>query len=245
MPVRLSSSCLKLFTREKPKESGLSAAALLSNKVHNVDNTGNICIWPAESILLHTLLNNSNYLEWVNSASRIIEVGGGLTALAGLGLAAWYSTLNDSRHREVVVTDGHPDCVINQQVCIEMCRQKHPLSPSVPIISQLLHWSIDSNNDTISQLTRNSTSFFDLIVASDCLFFRDFHCDLIQTLLKLLSPNGRVIMLQPQRDGTLNLFVERCEGYFDVQFDDNYSDKVSATSLVCGLLTLLLYLHFR
>ncbi len=100
---------LVIFTREKPKQSGLTANALLSNRLHNVDNTGNICVWPSESILLCTFLTNARYSTLIRQANRIIELGGGLTALAGLGLAA--SKLYTG---EIVTTDGHPDCVANQ-----------------------------------------------------------------------------------------------------------------------------------
>jgi predicted nicotinamide N-methyase len=42
------------------------------------------------------------------SGKRVLEIGGGMTALAGLGLAAAGIAAG------VVVTDGHPDCVKNQ-----------------------------------------------------------------------------------------------------------------------------------
>jgi hypothetical protein len=96
-----------LFVREKPKDLGLNVQSLLSNKLHGVDNTGNICVWPAESLLLHTLLTESKYKSLVID-QRILEIGGGMTALAGLGLAV------SGICSDVTVTDGHPDCVTNQ-----------------------------------------------------------------------------------------------------------------------------------
>lgn len=98
---------LAIYTREKPRNGGLSVRGLLSNKLHGVDNTGNVCVWPAEPLLLHTLLNVSRFTELVRS-KRVLEIGGGMSALAGLGLAV--AGLCES----IVVTDGHPDCVINQ-----------------------------------------------------------------------------------------------------------------------------------
>ena len=102
-----TSKVLALHTREKARAGGVNVQALLSNKLRGVDNTGNICVWPAESLLLHTLLNSEKYLALVRGA-RVLELGGGMTALAGLGLA----TAGVAAH--VVVTDGHPDCVRNQ-----------------------------------------------------------------------------------------------------------------------------------
>lgn len=56
---------VQIFTREKPKECGMSVKGLLSNKLHNVDNTGNVCVWPAEPMLLHTLLTVPKYTDLV------------------------------------------------------------------------------------------------------------------------------------------------------------------------------------
>lgn len=100
-----------LLTREVKRNSGLSVKGLLSNKLHGVDNTGNICVWPAEPLLLHTLLTVPRYREMVHGG-RVLEIGGGTTALAGLGLAA------TGLCASVVVTDGHPDCVKNQVNCL-------------------------------------------------------------------------------------------------------------------------------
>jgi hypothetical protein len=105
----LNGTELQLCTREKPRAGGLNVQSLLSNKLHGVDNTGNVCVWPAEPLLLHVLLTVPRYNLMV-SGKRVLEIGGGMTALAGLGVAAAGLAAG------VVVTDGHPDCVKNQ-VC--------------------------------------------------------------------------------------------------------------------------------
>ena len=51
-----------------------------------MDNTGNICVWPAESALLCSLLLNERYSALVRN-KRVLELGGGQVGLAGLGLA--------------------------------------------------------------------------------------------------------------------------------------------------------------
>lgn len=56
---------IALSTREKPRDSGLNVKGLLSNKLYGVDNTGNVCVWPAEPLLLHTLLTVPRYTEMV------------------------------------------------------------------------------------------------------------------------------------------------------------------------------------
>ncbi|CAN0512618.1 unnamed protein product, partial [Ectocarpus sp. 8 AP-2014] len=37
----------------------------------------------------------------------------------------------------------------------------------------------------------------------------DFHDDLISTIGGLLRPGGRAVLVQPQRGGTVNLFMQR------------------------------------
>lgn len=96
-----------IYTREIPEKRKIKATDILSDKLFGVDNTGNICTWPSEAILLFTLLQ----VDWIRqqlSGKRVLEIGGGQTALAGLGLAV------EGACSSVVVTDGHPHCVINQ-----------------------------------------------------------------------------------------------------------------------------------
>lgn len=97
----IPATTLYMLTREAPKDNALTIRGVLSNRLVGVDNTGNICIWPTEVVLLYVL-----------TTERVLELGGGLTAMAGLGLAIG----RDPASLEVVVTDGHPDCVRNQ-VC--------------------------------------------------------------------------------------------------------------------------------
>ena len=110
-PNTLKGGAMSIYTREKPLSSAPSLADLLSNKTHGVDNTGNIRVWPAENILLHCFLKSGSCsdstLFKINSCSSLLELGGGLTGLCGLGIAATGCLKN------IVVTDGHPQCVLN------------------------------------------------------------------------------------------------------------------------------------
>lgn len=326
-------------TREVKRNSGLSVKGLLSNKLHGVDNTGNICVWPAEPLLLHTLLTVERFRALVRGR-RVLEIGGGMTALAGLGLAV--SGLCSS----VVVTDGHPDCVKNQvscilfsqerlplsihyivllfyifqNVCIEMCKQllrcqqkdssvvdevnekgvaiiptdagtdteggegaRAVISSKerqqgqqghqeqgqqgqggqciLPISTQLLHWAVATNASQIATAIhqqQHGAGLFDTVIAADCLFFKDFHRDLLDTLLLLLAPGGVGVFLQPARDGTLQRFVALCAetGFFTTEIVEDYNPQVpihfgctyyircSLLSLLCKLKCLLkVYLY--
>jgi predicted nicotinamide N-methyase len=82
-------------------------------------------------------------------------------------------------------------------------------------------------------LSLNLERTFDVIIASDCLFFKDFHVDLIQTLKRLLAPNGTCILLQPERDHTMSKFIDLSTKrtnedtpIFDVEVFEDYNPQV-------------------
>eukprot|EP01038_Epipyxis_sp_PR26KG_P011170 gene11170-14989_t len=227
---------VSILTREKPLEARVDVKSLLSNTLYQVDNTGNICVWPSESIFLYYLLTSYNVNNVVDGKSdkslyydifygkKVIELGGGTTGLCGLGLAcAGFDC-------DITLTDGHPNCVLNQNVCIQMNKQKGFIQSSFPIRSELLHWSL-SNPSTIETINKWCTSGlcpFQVVLASDCLFFRDFHDDLIQLLLKIADPNDcTIIFLQPNRDCTMQEFINKCIPYFDVLIEDNYCSELT------------------
>jgi SAM-dependent methyltransferase len=96
------------------------------------------------------------------------------------------------------------------------------------ISAQQLHWSPTGNVAQVDTLTHNAAALFDVVVASDCLFFRDFHADLLETLRRLLRPGGVGIFLQPPRDGTMQRFVSLCveSGYFATELREDYNPEV-------------------
>ena len=66
------------------------------------NNTGNVCIWPAEEILAHFVL--SRYAEFTGKC--VLEIGAGMSGLAGLFLAKKCGDLE-----RMVITDGNPQSV--------------------------------------------------------------------------------------------------------------------------------------
>ena len=95
------------------------------------------------------------------------------------------------------------------------------------ISAQQLHWSPDVNTEQVAVITEGGSRLFDVIIASDCLFFREFHSDLVQTLRSLLSPGGICLFLQPRRSCTMQTFVDKCEDYFHTEIIEDYSAKVT------------------
>jgi hypothetical protein len=96
-----------IYTREAPSKRKISANDLLSNQLHNIDNTGNICVWPCEYLLSSVILSTATLRNAVTNKD-VLELGGGMTAFAGLLLAA------SGLPSRVTISDGHPTCVRNQ-----------------------------------------------------------------------------------------------------------------------------------
>jgi calmodulin-lysine N-methyltransferase len=210
---------IHICTRERPQSAGITAKGLLSDKIHGVDNTGNVCVWTTEAMLLYVLLTNIQLRDTLQGR-RVLELGGGSTGLCGLGLSA------SKVCASVVITDGHPDCVANQRICRQICVQRGSIDPtSCPIESHLLKWQKDDPSQQLQPLI--ATEKFGIIIASDCLFFKDFHDDMIWVLQRALDEDGVCYLLQPRRGDTLDLFLHKASKYFSVKISEVYSEKVS------------------
>lgn len=108
------------------------------------------------------------------------------------------------------------------------CCGSDALRQHTDVSAQLLHWSPSVNAGQVASLTEQGLRLFDVVIASDCLFFKDFHADLLQTLGRLLVPGGVGIFLQPSRDRTLQKFADLCtgSGTFQVEIVEDYSPEV-------------------
>ena len=70
---------------------------------------------------------------------------------------------------------------------------------------------------------------FDIIIAADCLFFKDFHEDLIWVLSHSLNKGGYCFLLQPTRGNTMGLFLEKIKSslLFNVLYvKEDYNSEV-------------------
>lgn len=172
---------------------------------------------------------------------------------------------------EVIISDGNPECVSNQRVCWEMNRQEHRDALAVtgtrvvlPVSFRTLRWMRNDPHGEIQNILHNcasnieaahpSTVFpratklstsspVDVIIGADCLFFKEFHEDLLYTLYALLgcgcidsssgSSMGRVVyLLQPRRGGTMELFLSclrsnpQYNGTFKVDVVEDFDEEV-------------------
>jgi calmodulin-lysine N-methyltransferase len=103
-----------------------------------------------------------------------------------------------------------------------MCKTQGSFSNSNTALSSIqLHW------DKIDAEIIPSSSY-DVIIASDCLFFRDFHRALLQLLRHALkcNDNSMVVLLQPRRSGTMDEFIALAVEYFHVEVIEDYHPEV-------------------
>lgn len=121
-----------------------------------------------------------------------------------------------------------------QVACIEMNRSAGNISDSCRIEASLLHWSPSENAAVVSQLTA-AGGRFDVLLAADCLFFRDFHQQLLQTLQLLMHESSVALLLQPQRGGTLDEFLSLCrraDSAVEATLCEDFNSEVRATMLL-------------
>ena len=227
---------LTVRVRERLPSPKMKLQALTSQQHHDgVDNTGNTRVWDSETTLAYLLLQDSStILSTLNITSlwqlsmdettplQVLELGCGMAGLAGLFLATMYP--NRTR---VVLTDGHPDAVQNNLINIQLNRAMNHLNDMHKdnITVQRLVWSTD-NNASVEQ-----DSHFDLILASDCTHFEEFHASLALTIADNLRVGGVAVLLQPPRGKSLEKFVkcvESCNDLIDIHWSEkDYSDTLT------------------
>jgi len=222
----------QLLLRERPEKKRLTLQELFSHQHHGVDNTGNIKVWFSEQVLLHCLLQPSfwsrfdlgqTYSETSSlDAGSILELGGGMTAMTGIGIATGF----EGKFSNIVVTDGNPEAVVNMKVCVELNASVGNIARNVVQPIQLL-WDRLDVSGSLSALKQKFVCGFDLIIAADCLFFQDFHRDLCHVLCTVLSETGKVLLLQPARGDSLDNFLTICKETFDASVFEEYDEEVS------------------
>ncbi|KAL2630269.1 hypothetical protein R1flu_014955 [Riccia fluitans] len=156
-----------------------------------IDNTGIICLWPAEEVLTYFCAGHPELFR----NKTVIELGAGY-GLGGLAIAACTDAA------EVIITDGNPAVVdyIEQNV-----KANRLAFGNTEVSASTLYWSREE--------VPLSGRTFDLVVAADCTFFKDFHADLVHTIKCLLgtSKDSKAILFNPRRGNTLDMFVEAAE----------------------------------
>ncbi|KAH7293702.1 hypothetical protein KP509_28G037600 [Ceratopteris richardii] len=176
-------------------------------KKHQIDMTGLVGLWPAEEVLTYHCVSNASLFR----NKRVLELGSGY-GLAGLAIAAC------TEAAQVILTDGNPQIVDYLRANINRNRKVFRVDE---VDGCLLHWS----NDVPAELRYN----IDIVIAADCTFFSDMHSALASSVKLLLkrSSESSALFFNPQRDGSLNSFLETARGMgFSVQLIERYDPSV-------------------
>ncbi|XP_042221420.1 calmodulin-lysine N-methyltransferase-like isoform X1 [Homarus americanus] len=167
------------------------------------NNTGNVCIWPSEEILTYYCLDNLS----IFSGKSVLELGGGMTCLAGMLVAA------SGEPSKMVLTDGNALSVNNVKVSLQ--RNYLPMET----YTRVLRWGVP---DEVSP----HQGKFDVAMCADCLFFDEGRESLLSTLLKVLRPGGTALVVAPSRSGTFQTFASMCRPHFMVAVVEKYDQVV-------------------
>lgn len=181
------------------------------------NNTGNICVWPSEEVLAYYSLCNQNLF----SCKSVLEVGGGMSCLAGLMIGKYTSAT------KVHLTDGNMFSMENVHHILE----KNGFGKSSRITSSVLQWGNGGNAKTESQtgefVSDPLTSQFDVILCADCLFFDDVRQDLVQTIFDFMADDGIALLTAPRRAGTLDKFYdEACKAGLICNLQEIYNEHI-------------------
>ncbi|KAF8405391.1 hypothetical protein HHK36_010296 [Tetracentron sinense] len=130
-------------------------------------------------------------------SKRILELGSGY-GLAGLVIAASTDAL------EVVISDGNPqvvDCILRFDIQHNINANSGAFGDT-KVKPMTLHW----NQNEVS----NISNTFDIIVASDCTFFKEFHEGLARIVKSSPKYSGasEAIFFSPKRGNSLDKFLE-------------------------------------
>ena len=185
----------------------LLTGAVSKQDMVGTDNTGNICIWPAEEVLAQLMLT-SNSSEFRDK--NICELGCGMAGFAGLVAAIALQP------KLVLLSDGNVQSVNNCRVVVE--------GNADQLITTRVECDVIRWGDKLTYQSR--FGLFDLVIAADCLFFADVHTELINTISDLLREDGRAILLAPHRGNTLETFCEHAKLLFTITVSDNYDQLV-------------------
>ncbi|XXG86165.1 hypothetical protein AAC387_Pa11g1112 [Persea americana] len=156
---------------------------------YDVDNTGLVCHWPSEDVLAYFCLTHAEMFR----SKRILELGSGY-GLAGLAIAAGTDAA------EVVISDGNPQVVDYIQRNIQA---NAGVFGETKVKSMILHWKTEQSSNVLNT--------FDVIIASDCTFFKEFHEGLAHTVKSLLkhSETSEALFFAPRRGDSLDKFLEK------------------------------------
>lgn len=175
---------------------------------------------------------------------NLLELGAGQAGLAGLSMAAASKDAdNQMKPLRVVLTDGHPKCIENNEACAKMM-----VSSSTPegqrrfrVDARLLLWESSPKgamacsriNELVGDLpslanvgkinSYDDEGMYQICLASDCVHFQDFHDGLLTTIARTLVVGGIALLCQPTRGSSLGNFMALADAVNRSQVDGSSS----------------------
>ena len=159
-------------------------------------------MWPSEQILGYYVYKNIELFK----DKRVCELGGGRTALAGMILAKFGV--------HVLLSDGNQQCVqaLKANAQINFPAQTNPQIEQI-IWSEEFQWHEEK---------------FDALICADCFFFKKYLKGLVSSIPELLHVDGKAYFIAPERDGTLQLFIQLIKetAKFNIQIFEHFDEEV-------------------
>ena len=198
------------------------------------NNTGNVCVWPSEESLAVYCLNNKHlfqvrvysqtflqlpqYNSVVFQDAKVLEVGGGMTCLAGCLLAVSDFSPHP-RPRQIHLTDGNSTSVTNLELIVNRMKVAAEKAPSICDDVKAFEYRWDIIDET-------QDKSYDVIISADCLFFKETSASLAQSIYRMLRPHGIALIVAPNREGTFGYFKTLAMEHFNVEEVEQYSSEV-------------------
>ena len=134
----------------------------------------------------------------------------------------------------LTLTDGHPNCVKNNAVCVQMITENNNTHNTFSVDTKLLLWDSSQKGFESCKPMQESVG---ICLASDCVHFQEFHDGLFMTIGRTLAVNGIGLLCQPKRGDSLNNFMslvnhvnggsQDSEPLFEMFLLENFHPKVS------------------
>ncbi|XP_023288400.1 calmodulin-lysine N-methyltransferase [Orussus abietinus] len=197
-----------------------------ANELIGFNNTGNVCVWPSEECLAYYLLKN----EWICRNKMVLELGGGMSCLAGI-FAAKYCNPSG-----VALTDGNVTSVDNTRCIVarnnmadfvkcgvvQWARAARALRQTEYSDKSAQCWTTESGDES-----RRTEGLYNVILSADCLFFDDTRIDLVETIYGWLDDDGIALVMAPKRGTTFQKFTEAAiKRGFIVKIKERYDSEV-------------------
>ena len=150
-------------------------------------------------------------------AARVLELGGGMTCLAGCLLAV-SDFSPQSGPSQIHLTDGNSASVANLELIVNRIKavagDKKIICDDIKAFEY--RWDVGAPQEEL----------YDVIICADCLFFKETSASLAQSIYRMLLPDGTALIVTPNREGTLGYFKNLAMEYFTVDEVDDYSCEV-------------------